>query len=299
MLKPPVLVVASALALALAGCSPSQHDNADDGVVRIVASTNVYGDIAQTVGGANVEVMSIIEDPTADPHQFEANGRVQLALSQADIVIVNGGGYDDFATTMLDASGNEDAIVIDAVELSGIDADAEGFNEHVWFDYPTVQIVVQEIADALQQVDRGDAGTYVDGAGRLDAGLQSLIARADGLQPVAEGSGVVITEPVPLYLLMSTGLVNLTPPGFSEAIEEDADVPAALLQQVLNLIADGSAAVVVYNEQTGGPQTDAILDIAAENGVPVIGVTETLPTGTDYLRWQNGYLDLLSAALSD
>ena len=141
MLKPAVLLTAAVLLLA--GCSATQPD---DGMIHIVASTNVYGDIAQTIGGDGVQVTSIIDDPAQDPHQFEANGRVQLALSRADIVIVNGGGYDDFATTMLAASGNDDARVIDAVELSGYDASADGFNEHVWYDYPTVQTVAKAIA---------------------------------------------------------------------------------------------------------------------------------------------------------
>jgi zinc/manganese transport system substrate-binding protein len=292
----PLLVLP--LVIVLAGCSAPTGDS-DDGRIQVVASTNVYGDIAETIGGDAVEVTSIIDDPTQDPHQFEANGRVQLALSRADIVIVNGGGYDDFATQMLDASGNADAILLNAVELSGIDDSAEGFNEHVWYDYNTMQIVTDAIARALTEVDPGGAEGYSAGYHRLDDGLMALIARADGLRAVAEGKGVVITEPVPLYLLAWTGLVNLTPPEFSEAIEEDTDIPPALLQQVLNLLGDGSAAVVVYNTQTGGPQTDAILDAASENGVPVIGVTETLPTGEDYLAWQGGYLDQLAAALSD
>jgi zinc/manganese transport system substrate-binding protein len=284
--------------IALAGCSGAPSDDGD-GRIQVVASTNVYGDLAQAIGGDAVEVTSIIDDPSQDPHQFEANGRVQLALSRADVVIVNGGGYDDFATQMLDASGNGDAILLNAVELSGIDENAEGFNEHVWYDYNTMQIVTDAIARALTEVDPGGAEGYSAGYHRLDDGLMALIARADGLTSVAEGKGVVITEPVPLYLLAWTGLVNLTPPEFSEAIEEDSDVPPVLLQQVLNLLGDGSAALVVYNEQTGGPQTDAILDVASENGVPAIGVTETLPTGEDYLTWQGGYLDQLATALTD
>jgi zinc/manganese transport system substrate-binding protein len=91
---------------------------------------------------------------------------------------------------------------------------------------------------------------------------------------------------VPLYLLDAMDIENLTPPEFSEAIEEDTDVPPALLQSVLNLIGDGSAAIVVYNEQTGGPQTDAVIDVATDNQVPAIGVTETLPEGMHYIDWQ-------------
>lgn len=295
MIKP-LLVLP--LVIVLAGCSAPTGDS-DDGRIQVVASTNVYGDIAETIGGDAVEVTSIIDDPAQDPHQFEANGRVQLALSRADIVIVNGGGYDDFATQMLDASGNADAILLNAVELSGIDDSAEGFNEHVWYDYNTMQIVTDAIARALTEVDPGGAEGYSAGYHRLDDGLMALIARADGLRAVAEGKGVVITEPVPLYLLAWTGLVNLTPPEFSEAIEEDTDIPPALLQQVLNLIGDGSARVVVYNAQTAGPQTSAVIDVATEQRVPLVGVTETLPEGEDYLSWQTGFLtDLLKAVTS-
>ena len=85
---------------------------------------------------------SIIDDPDQDPHEYEADARTQLALSKADLVVRNGGGYDDFIDTMLAAAGNDDVVVIDAVELSGFDADAADFNEHVWYDYPTVGKVV-------------------------------------------------------------------------------------------------------------------------------------------------------------
>ena len=294
MIKPVVLL--SVLAIALAGCSAPQLDNAGDGVVSIVASTDVYGDIAQTIGGAGVEVTGIIDDPSADPHQFEANGRVQLALSRADIVIVNGGGYDDFATAMLEASGNAGAEVITAVDEAGRDVSA---NEHVWYDYATVAAVATRIAEALAAVDPARTDAYDANRDLFLDGIEKLELRIADLTPRAEGAGVVITEPVPLYLLDALGFANLTPPEFSEAIEEDSDIPAALLQQVLNLLGDGSARLVVYNEQTGGPQTDAILDIASENRIPAIGVTETLPTGVDYLGWQAGYLDLLQNALSD
>jgi zinc/manganese transport system substrate-binding protein len=294
VIKALVAVPLLVLAVAVAGCTAPQPDNADDGVLSIVASTNVYGDIAQTVGGGDVEVVSIIDDPAQDPHQFEANARVQLALSTADIVIVNGGGYDDFATQMLEASGNDDATVITAVDEAGRDVSA---NEHVWYDYATTAAVAQRVGAALRGLDPAGADAYDENVDLFLAGIESLDLRIADLKPQVEGAGVVITEPVPLYLLEALGLENLTPPEFSEAIEEDSDVPPALLQSVLNLLGDGSAALVVYNEQTGGPQTDAILDIAGENRIPAIGVTETLPTGVDYIGWQAGYLDVLQNGL--
>lgn len=292
------LPLLAASALVLAGCTAPAADPAADGVVRIVTSTNVYGDIAQTVGGADVEVTSIIDSPDQDPHEFEANARVQLALSRADIIVENGGGYDDFMGTMLDAAGNDSAVVLDAVALSGKDAEAEGFNEHVWYDYPTVQALAAALAGALAEVDSAHAADYADRAADFGTGVDGLITSAAATAESAGGAGVVITEPVPGYLLEAMRLDDLTPPEFSGAIEDDTDVPPALLQSVLNLIGDGSAAIVVYNAQTGGPQTDAIIDVATDAQVPAIGVTETLPAGLDYLAWQTSVQQAISTALA-
>ncbi len=302
MLKPAVFAVAAillapAILLTLSGCSAAQVGNADDGVIRVVASTDVYGAIAQQIGGADIEVTSIIDDPKQDPHEFEANGRVQLALSRADIVIVNGGGYDDFATTMLHASGNDGARVIDAVELSGYDPAADGFNEHVWYDYPTMQTVAKAIGAALGIADPAHATGYDARVTGAVAELEALIQLEGAISASAPNAGVIITEPVPLYALEAAGLRNLTPPEFSEAIEEDTDVPPALLDTVLTEIARPHTAVVVYNTQTGGPQTDAVIDAAHQAGVPVIGVTETLPDDESYFDWQTGFLVDLQKAL--
>ena len=295
-------LVPTTLALALVGCTAATPDNADDGVVRIVASTNVYGDIAASVAdvdGANVEITSVIDSPDQDPHEFQANGRVQLALSQADIVIENGGGYDDFIDTMLSASGNDDAIVINAVEASELDADAEGFNEHVWYDLATVIAVGTELAGALGEVDDDRATEYAAAAAEFANRCRRSSPPRSKLERRSPARAPIVTEPVPGYLLDRIEVTDITPPEFSEAIEEDTDVPPALLQSVLNLIGDGSAAIVVYNAQTGGPQTDAVLDIAGEFQVPAVAVTETLPDGLHYVEWQQGLQDLIVESLQN
>ena len=145
----------------------------------------------------------------------------------------------------------------------------------------------------------GIAGLDAERSARATAlsdDIRDLFARLGDLIPDAAGKGYLMTEPVPFYLLRTPGLKDLTPPAFSQAIEEDTDVPPALLQEVLNLIPE--AAVVVVNAQTGGPQTDAVIDMAGENDVPWFAVTETLPDGQDYVSWQSGIIDQLEAALA-
>jgi zinc/manganese transport system substrate-binding protein len=286
------LLLAASVVAALTACS-APEDPTTDGTLRIVASTNVYGDLASTIA-PDAEVTSIIDDPSADPHGFEANPRVQLALAEADLVIANGGGYDDFVDEMLAASGNSSAVVLHAAEFSPADSSADWFNEHVWFDYGVMLDLTTAIADALDDITP-DAGR-ADRLTALQDGIAELADSAHAIGDQHAREAVIVTEPLPLYLLGAAGLENLTPRAFMEAIEEDTDVAPALLQEVLNRIPEAS--VVVVNGQTGGPQTDAVIDMAGESGVPWFEVTETLPEGLDYVAWQSGLIDLLQDSLS-
>ncbi len=118
------------------------------------------------------------------------------------------------------------------------------------------------------------------------------------LRGQAAGRGAAVTEPVPDYLLAELGLENLTPPEFSEAVEEGTDVAPAVLQETLDLFADGSVTLLAYNEQTTGPVTEQVLAAAEAAGVAVVSMTETLPEGDDYLSWMSANLDAIEGALT-
>ncbi len=300
----------AASALVLSGCAAGSSADAgadstsdgasDSGGVRVVASTNVYGSIAELVGGDFVDVTSLIDSPDQDPHEYQADARNQLALSKAQIVIENGGGYDDFIDTMLAAADNPDAVVLNAADLSGYDQEpAEGeFNEHVWYDFPTVSKVVDQLVTELSAADPAEASVFQANGASVKTQLETLESTAEELKTTAAGTGVAITEPVPLYLLDSIGLDNKTPDAFSEAVEEDTDAPAIVLQDTLALFDSKQVALLVYNEQTGGPQTDALVEAAKKNGIPSVAVTETLPDGDDYFTWMTGNLDAIAEALA-
>jgi zinc/manganese transport system substrate-binding protein len=286
----------SALVLAAATGCGSDVAAADDGV-QVVASTNVYGDLARTIGGSRVEVTSVIDDPSADPHSYEASVRTQLAVSQADLVIENGGGYDDFMDTLLSATDARPT-VLNAVEVSGLDADAADFNEHVWYDLAAMSELTGRVADALSEIDPDGAADYAASAAQLERGIAGLVAQEESARASTQGVGVAVTEPVPGHLLDALGAQDLTPAEFSAAIEEGGDVAPAVLRQTLDLFSAGQVRALVYNEQTSGPETEQVLDAARAAGVAVVPVTETLPGGEDYLSWMGANLDAVVAALS-
>lgn len=287
------IVVAAAVAVAMAGCGTSA-DGAARGTVDVVASTNVWADVArQVTAGTKVTVTSIISDPNADPHSYEASTRNELAVSQASLIIENGGGYDDFMTTLRDGSGAK-GTVLDAVKIAGTTG-----NEHVWYDFPAVAKVADRIAAVLAAKDAPDAARFRSNATEFTARLSALEAGEAELRARYAGEGVAITEPVPLYLLTACGLVDRTPAAFSDAVANGVDVPPRVLQQTLALFAKKQVRLLVYNAQTVGPQTQQVQQAARAAGIPVVPVTETLPAGQDYLSWMTGNLDAVRKALGD
>jgi len=318
----PALAVLPAAALVLAGCSGSGATAAaDDGTIRIVASTNVYGDIAAQIAGDDVEVTSLITSAAQDPHSYEASAQDQLAIKQADIVIENGGGYDPFVDTLLDAAKNPLVEVVNVVDLSGLvpeddhddhaddehtdEAHAEddghdhieGFNEHVWYSLPTMAKLADELANELGELDSANAATYTANAKTFTDALGTIETAQAAIKTAHDGEGVAITEPVPLYLLEDAGLVNRTPEAFSEAIEEGTDVSPTVLKETLDLFGTGTVALLAYNEQTSGAETEEVKTAAENAGVPVLSFTETLPDGKDYLSWMTENVDAVADAL--
>lgn len=295
----PLISGGIALSLALVGCSTGATLQKDDGLIHVVASTNVYGDIAKQIGGDRVSVTSIISDAAQDPHSYEADARVQLALSKADVVIQNGGGYDDFVDTLLKGANNPKVALLNAATISGYDqTPATGmFNEHLWYDFPTVRKVVTKIEAVFAKLDPKRASVFAAKGAAFSAAVSSLESSEATLKTTAAGEGAAITEAVPLYLLDAIGLVNKTPRKFSAAIEEGTDVSPLVLTQTLALFSDHAVKLLAYNEQTSGPQTEQVLAAAKKAGVPTVPVRETLPEGKDYIAWMTATLAAITASL--
>lgn len=292
----PAAILATTVLLA-ACSSPTQEAQADSPFISVVASTNVYGDIAEQLGGEFVEVTSIIEDASQDPHSYEADARVQLALSKADIIVENGGGYDFYIQALLSGAGNEEVELLNASRISGLGERTEEFNEHVWFNVPTIQRVARELTKSYIELDRAHEAEFRALGEALDASLQALITKTGALKKDFRGTAVAVTEPLPDYLLEDAGLRNVTPDEFTEAIEEGSEVSATLLRDTVELLSGGEAKLLIYNEQTAGAETRKLVAAAETAAIGVIPITEILPPDVHYVTWMGGILDSLRAGL--
>lgn len=324
----PVLAGTVAAVLLLTGCGAAESgagapgtDTAVAGVVPVVATTNVYAAIAQAIGGDRVQATAVLDDPSADPHSFEATPQDQVTIAQAKLVIANGGGYDDFTGRMVDAADPK-PVLLDAVELSGLEEDADhaeespaeesgsapaeeehahdhgAFNEHVFYSPEAMQKLATAIAAELGELDPAGADTFAANAKTFDAGLAAIEQRAADLKAAHPGLQAVVTEPVANYLLSEVGVTDVTPEGFAEAVEAETDPAPRDVADVDALITGKQIQLLVFNEQTSGPVTDQVRAQAEQAGITVLPVSETLPEGTtDYLAWINGTLDTLETDL--
>lgn len=284
------LGLATAAALTLSACSSSE-DSAD-GKPSVVASTNVWGSVATAIAGDDANVKAIIADPSADPHSFESSPTDAADLTDADLVVYNGGGYDEFVDKVLDSAKSKRTV--DAFAING---DRTDRNEHVFYDISTVDAVANRIAAQLAELDPPKAKAYTDRATEFATKLRGIsditagIARDHPKAPVAQ------TEPIAHYLLVAAGVEDLTPPEFEEAIEEGTDPSPNAVAATRDLLSSNKVRALVYNSQTEDKVTQEMKSAAEKSGTRIVQVTETLPEGLDYIAWQTQNARALAAAL--
>ena len=264
------------------------------GKIVAVAGENFYGDLIARVGGERVQVTSIISDPAVDPHTYESNTQSAEEVADATLVVENGLGYDAFLDHLLGASPRSDRKVINVQQLLGL---PDSSNTHVWYDPATMPKVARAVADALEQIEpdsraafEANLATYLNSFAPLNARIAEIKARFPG-------TAVAYTEPVPGDLIAALGFKSLTPQGFAKAIENGTDPAPSDVAAQQDLLTGHKVKVLLYNSQATSPVTETIKSLAGQSGISVVGVSETMPTGVDYVDWQLAQLNTLESAI--
>jgi zinc/manganese transport system substrate-binding protein len=281
----------------VSGCSQddsAQGQNLNHGTATVVASTDVWGSVAKAVAGDYANVKSIVNSAVDDPHSFEASPADAAAITDASLVVYNGGGYDHWVDDVL--AGHDNVPTVNAFSLL---PNAEPHaNEHVFYDPTTAKAVATQIADRLAQADSAHAEDYRANATAFGNKADEILQTEHAIGQSHPGASVVATEPVAHYLLVNAGITDKTPEGFSSAVEQDADPAPADLAAMLDLINTRQVAALLFNSQTQTAVTKQLQDAAQRASVPVVTVTETLPEGTDYLSWQRHTAEQLASQLN-
>ncbi len=264
--------------------------------IQIVAAENFWGSLMQQIGGNRVNVTSIVTDPNADPHEYEASPVAAEEIANAKLVIVNGVGYDDWALKLLSAGTNPNRAVLNVGQLVGVE---NGSNPHLWYNPAFVNKTVNQMYLDLVQIDPVNASYYKQQYAALTANLTQVDSRIGTIKMQFGGTKVAATEDIFVYLANASGLDLVSPPEFMQAVAEGTDPSVQSVTQFENQLESGNVSVLVYNQQTVDPLTQQIKQIAVENNVTVIGVTETIqPPDTSFEVWMNSELLNLQNALN-
>jgi zinc/manganese transport system substrate-binding protein len=257
-------------------------------------SVGQWGDIVGDLAGACGTVTTIISGTSVDPHDFEPTPADLAAFSDADLVVVNGLGYDAWAARAVDAGGS-DAAVVDAGEVAG---KSEGDNPHLWYAPDVVSAVADAVTGELDTLAPGAKASF-DEQGRVwHTAMQPYYDEVAELGAAVAGDVTYgATEPVFSYMAQALGLADETPKGFARAAANGVDPGPGDLHDFLAAIGDGSIDLLVVNTQTEGAIPDQVRQSAESAGVPVVEVTEAPPDGTTFASWQLGQLRALANAV--
>jgi zinc/manganese transport system substrate-binding protein len=268
----------------LAGCG-SPPSPAAAGRLAVVAAENFWGDIARQIGGGQVSVTSIITDPNADPHSYETDPRDAAAITNAGLVIENGAGYDDFIDKLLSTNPNTGRDVLSIAQTVG--AGGGNPNPHLWYSPDYVTAAAHAIESHLASRDQVHATEFQANLQTFLTAYQPYIDTLATIRARHGGTPIAYTERVPGYLVEKAMLRLATPASFARSIEDGNDPSPADTAAMDDAMTHRLVKVLLYNAQVTSPTTQKVRDVATANGIPVVGVAETIPAGQPtFQAWQ-------------
>jgi zinc/manganese transport system substrate-binding protein len=285
-----------AFAGAVAGCGGTGASTAASGKLDVVAAEDFWGSIAQQLGGDRVEVRDIIGNPAADPHDYEPSAEDARTMAGAQIAIVNGIGYDAWATKLLEANPSSERRELTVGDLLGL---SEGDNPHQWYSPDSVEKVIGQITADYKQADPAGAAYFDARRRRFERqGLGRYHRLISQIRSRFAGTPVGASESVFAPLAPALGLKLITPTGFLDAVSEGTEPTPADKATADRQIAQRQIGLWVYNSQNATPDVQRLNDAAKAAAIPIATVTETMtPEGASFQAWQSRELEALLAAL--
>lgn len=283
------LLLLLAISLTLAACGKTKN-NSSNGKISVVTTTNVYADIAKNIVGKYGTAVAIINNSAIDPHDFEPTTNDAKTLSQADLVVANGLGYDSWMNKLA-SSVNKKPLLVgeDLLHLKS------GDNPHIWYNLSMPDKYVNYLVKKLSKLQPKHRAYF-------EAQGQKYLAKINEIKQIAQGidtkgnKPVFVSEPVFDYGLKEAG-IKIGNQEFEEAIEKETDPSAKVINQMTKAIKQRKIAFFVNNVQASSSTVKSFVKLAKEHDIPVLNVRETIPNNTTYLAWmKQNYQNLAAAA---
>jgi zinc/manganese transport system substrate-binding protein len=279
-----------------AGCGASASGSSGlAGRVQAVGAESQYANVIQQIGGPYVSATGIMDNPSVDPHTYEASTRDAILIAKAGLVVQNGLGYDSFMNKLEGASQTPHQIVIAVGAALGYGKTVE--NPHLWYKPSTMPKVAKLIAAALSKEMPRHRRYFVRRATAFNQALAPWHQALNRVRSAYHGAPVAVTEPVADYMLQAAGLQVKTPWDFQAAIMNGTDPSPQDVQIEENLLKHHKVRLFVYNQQAVDTTTNALLAMARQHHIPVVGVYEVMPLHYSYQRWMTAEVNAVYRAL--
>ena len=277
----------------VAACGSGQSTSEKNGTIEVAASVNQWGTVAKALGGDNVNVTSIINSTNVDAHDYEPTTSDIAKLQKAQVIIVNGAGYDAWAVK---AAQTANAIIVNAAEIGGVN---DGENPHVWFSADVRKAVAQAITEAYEQADAAKKNDFDKMNDRWTAEENNVESKIAEVKQKTDGLAYAATESVASYLAEDMGLADATPSGYARATANESEPTPTDIKQFADALKAGEIKLLVVNTQEESELTGKITDAAKSVEVPMVELTEQMPEQYDSLTaWMEGLVDAFSQAIA-
>ncbi|MCE3268439.1 MAG: cation transporter substrate-binding protein [Burkholderiales bacterium] len=261
--------------------------------INIVAAENFYGQLAKEIGGNNVKVNSIISNPNADPHLFTTTSATSKEIVNAQVIIYNGANYDGWMEQILKSQKN--LTVINVANL--IQLNKPNINPHLWYKPDTMPKLALYLTNLFIKLDNKNKIQYSQNLAKFLKDNKQVQDNILNLRAKYAGVKVTATEPVFNYMTEAIGL-HMQGLDFQWKIMNNTEPSPKMLSAYLDLLKGHKIRLLFYNKQVIDSTTKNILAIAKKNGIPVVGITETMPQNISINSWLLDQLQQTEQALN-
>lgn len=283
------------LTVSFSACSSGFSTNT--GKIPIVVAENFWGSLVSQIGGQYVDVHSIVNSPTVDPHDYSATTADARALDSARYAILNGAGYDTWFDKILQANPSTSRTVLNIGNLVHRKA---GDNPHIWYSPAAVNTVINQMAHDLSAIDPSHAAYYQQQQTQLlQTGLAQYTALIASIKTTYANTSIGSTESIFIDMAQALDLNLITPVAYMRAISEGIEPIAADKAIFQQQITNKNIAILVYNRQNSTPEVQGLILMAQHSGIPVVSITETPdPATLSFQDWQVAQLQHIQQALA-
>ena len=262
---------------------------------QVVAAENMYGALAQQLGGEFVSATSILNNPTQDPHLFNAAPSVAKAVADADVIVYNGIDYDNWMQKLLSVKGPKQKQIIVVADLVGA---KPGMNPHLWYDPATMPLLAKTLTNTFQALDKANKDVYQQRLAQFLQDYQSLQADIYRLRLKFQNTPVIATESVFGYLAQALSL-QMHGEALQTSLMNETTPSPSQLKAFEDELTHRQVRLLIYNKQVSEPLVQRLIEIASKAGIPSVGVTEIQPAGMTYVQWMRNQLGEIEKALAN